>query len=197
VTGLLTIAPIIEGRGEADAVSVLIRRIGHELLAGTYIEVAQPYRLDSGKMRKPDELGRAILHQAARVTGGGGILVLRDGDDKDVTCPVTLASWLKQGQDNTPVALEIVIAWKEYEAWILAAIESLRGHKYVRDDATAPDKAEGKRDAKGELTKLMVETYRPTRHQAKFSAQIDLEMARANSRSFCRMVHAIETLAGG
>jgi hypothetical protein len=197
VTHPLTIAPIIEGKGEASAVSVLIRRIGFDLLAGTYIKVAQPYRLDSGKMRKPEELHRAIRHQAARVPGTGGILVLRDGDDADITCPVALAAALRQGQDGTAKAIEVVIAYHEYEAWLLAAVESLRSHKYIRDDATTPANPEGRRDAKGELTRLMLQTYRPTRHQAAFSDLIDLTMAQANSRSFRRMVHAVQLLAAG
>jgi hypothetical protein len=42
----------------------------------------------------------------------------------------------------------------------------------------------------------MLESYRETRHQAKFSALIDLKMAKENSRSFRRMIHAVEILAG-
>ena len=47
------VAPIVEGHGEMTAVRELVRRIGLELLDGTFIEVAQPFRLDSGKMRDP------------------------------------------------------------------------------------------------------------------------------------------------
>lgn len=47
------IAPIVEGHGEVLAVRNLVSRIGLELLRGTWIEVAQPFRLDSDKMRKP------------------------------------------------------------------------------------------------------------------------------------------------
>jgi hypothetical protein len=65
----------------------------------------------------------------------------------------------------------------------------------VRNDVAAPANPEGKRGAKRELEKLMLESYKETRHQAKFSALIDLKAASKNSRSFRRMVHAVETLA--
>lgn len=190
------IAPIVEGHGEVSAVREIVTRIGLELLAGTWIDVAQPFRLDSGKMRKPDELAKAIRIAAARVQGPGGVLVLRDGDDADVDCPVQLAEMLRPGQNLVPVGVEIVVAYQEYESWFLAAADSLRAHPDVRDDAVAHANPEGKRDAKRELEKLMLESYKETRHQPKFSALIKLETASKNSRSFRRMIHAVETLAG-
>ena len=190
------IAPIVEGHGEVSAVRAIVTRIGLELLGGTWIEVAQPFRLDSGKMRKPDELAKAIRTAAARVQGPGGVLVLRDGDDADVDCPVQLAEMLRPDQSLVPVGVEIVVAYKEYESWFLAAADSLRAHADVRNDAVAPANPEGKRGAKHELEKLMLESYKETRHQPKFSALIDLKTASKNSRSFRRMVHAVETLAG-
>ncbi|WP_371629412.1 hypothetical protein OG892_15000 [Streptomyces sp. NBC_00341] len=57
------VAPIVEGHGEVTAVRELITRIAAEF-NGAYAEVAQPFRLDSGKMRKPDELGKAIRFRA-------------------------------------------------------------------------------------------------------------------------------------
>jgi len=196
VTPTPVIAPIVEGHGEVSAVRTIVTRIGLELLGGTWIEVAPPFRLDSGKMRKPDELAKAIRFAAERVRGAGGVLVLRDGDDADVGCPVQLAEMLRPRGDLVPVGVEIVVAYQEYESWFLAAAESLRPHPDVRDDAVAPANPEGKRDAKRELGKLMLETYKETRHQPKFSALIDLKTASKKSRSFRRMVHAVETLTG-
>lgn len=190
------IAPIVEGYGEVPAVREIVTRIGLELLGGTWIKVAQPFRLDSGKMRKPDELAKAIRIAGARVQGRGGVLVLRDGDDRDVHCPVQLAGMLHPGQGLVPVDVEVVIAYREYESWFLAAADSLRAHPDVRDDAIAPANPEGKRDAKRELEKLMLESYKETRHQPKFSALIDLKTARRNSRSFRRLVHPVEILTG-
>ncbi len=190
------IAPIVEGHGEVFAVREIVTRIGLELLGGTWIDVAQPFRLDSGKMRKPADLAKAIRVTSARVQGSGGVLILRDGDDADVDCPVQLAEMLRPDPNLVPVGVEIVIAYQEYESWFLAAAESLQAHPDVRNDAVAPANPEGRRDAKRELEKLMLESYKETRHQPKFSALLDLKMASKNSRSFRRMVHAVETLAG-
>lgn len=187
------VAPIVEGHGEVTAVRELITRIAAEF-NGTYAEVAQPFRLDSGKMRKPDELGKAIRVQAARVRGRGGVLVLRDGDDSDITCPVELAGTLAPDSGLVTVPVEIVIARHEYEAWFLAAAESLRGHSAVKDDAVAPDDPEARRGAKSRLEGLMRESYKETLHQAKFSGVMDLRVAAERSRSFRRMVHAVELL---
>jgi hypothetical protein len=145
-------------------------------------------------MRKPDELAKAIRVQAARVKGPGGVLVLRDGDDDDVRCPVELAGQLAPEPGLVPVRVEIVIARHEYEAWFLAAAESLRGHPAVRDNASAPADPEARRGVKRQLESMMCESYKETLHQAKFSSLIDLQAARERSRSFRRMVHAIEVL---
>lgn len=190
----VTIAPIVEGHGEIPAVRTLIDRISLELI-GTYVEVAQPFRLDSARMRKPEELSKAVRVQSARVRHRGGVLVLRDGDDADITCPVALAESLEPASDLVTVPVEIVIARHEYEAWFLAATESLRHHPSIHDDAQAPDDPEGKRDAKTQLRSLMTESYKETLHQAKYSAAMDLHLAAERSRSFRRMVNAIRVLS--
>ena len=187
------VAPIVEGHGEVSAVRELITRIGTEIHQ-TWIDVAQPFRLDSAKMRKPDELAKAVRVQAARVQGRGGVLVLRDGDDKDVHCPVQLAAELSPRSGLVTVSVQTVVAFHEYEAWFLAAVESLRDHPSVRDDACSPADPESRRDAKGQLESLMCESYKETLHQAKFSALIDLAAAAEKSRSFRRLIHAIELL---
>lgn len=196
MNGPPVVAPIVEGHGEVAAVRGLISRIGFELMNGTWIDVAQPFRLDSGKMRKPDELSKAIHFQSARILGRGGVLVLRDGDDSDADCAPGLAASLRPHPALFSVDVQVVIAWREYEAWFLAAVESLRSHAAVRDDATAPANPEAKRGAKHELEKLMLESYKETLHQAKFSSLMDLGVAQQNSRSFRRLTHAIECLVG-
>lgn len=188
-----TVAPIVEGHGEMPAVRTLIRRIGLELM-GTYVAVEQPFRLDSAKMLKPEDLEKAVRLQAMRVRGTGGVLVLRDGDGPGETCPVGLAASMAPRAELVPVGVEVVIARHEYEAWFLAAAESLRPHPSVLESARAPDDPEAKRDAKGQLQQLMNESYKETLHQAKFSAVMDLHMAMERSRSFRRMVNAVATL---
>ena len=122
--------------------------------------------------------------------------MLRDGDDSDITCPVALAAALEPKPGLVAMPVEIVIARHEYEAWFLAAAESLCSHPSVHDDARPPEDPEGKRDAKTQLRRIMNESYKETLHQAKFSALMDLDLASERSRSFRRMVNAISKLCG-
>jgi len=183
----------VEGYGEVNAVRDLITRIASEV-CGTWTLVAPAFRLDSGKMRKPDELAKAVQVVAERVPDRGGVLILRDGDDGDVTCPVDLARSLSPKPGLVTVPVEVVIARHEYEAWFLAAAESLRTHQAVLDDATSPDDPEAIRGAKQRLEKMMNQKYRETLHQVSFSAIMDLTSAQARSRSFRRMVNAVRSL---
>ncbi|WP_241562072.1 DUF4276 family protein [Streptomyces hoynatensis] len=188
-------APIVEGHGEVAAVRQLITRIGER--HAVWIEVAQPFRLDSAKMRKPEELAKAVRLQEVRVKGRtGGVLIIRDGDDSDIQCPVELARLIAPEAEAFSVPVEVVIAYHEYEAWILASADSLRSHPSVRDNAVAPAEPEAKRNAKAQLESMMHESYKETLHQAKFSSMIDLAMASEKSRSFRRMMHAVEKLIG-
>ncbi|MEU1281115.1 DUF4276 family protein [Streptomyces sp. NPDC005805] len=189
------LAPIVEGYGEVAAVRQLISLVGEK--HGVWIEVAQPFRLDAGKMRKPEELDKAIRLQEARVKARkGGVLILRDGDDNDIRCPVELAKLIAPNAGKFAVPVEVVIAYHEYETWFLASMESVRNHSSVRDDATSPADPEKRRSAKGQLESMMHESYRETLHQAKFSSLIDLSAASEKSRSFRRMIHAVEKLSG-
>ncbi|MFJ3922655.1 DUF4276 family protein [Streptomyces sp. NPDC090022] len=187
------VAPIVEGYGEVTAVRQLVTRIGEKF--GIVVEVAQPFRLDSGRMRRPEELAKAVRLQEVRVRGRvGGVLIVRDGDDDDIRCPVELARQISPVPGAFSVPVEVVIACQEYEAWFLAAAESLRVHASVRDDAVTPPNPELKRNAKKQLELMMNESYKETLHQVKFSSLIDLSVAAENSRSFRRMMHAVEKL---
>lgn len=190
------IAPIVEGHGESFAIRTLITRIASELCGVYWVEVAQPFRLASDKMRKPLELEKAVRFQAARIQGAGGVLLLRDGDDADVQCPVKLARLITPDPGRVPARVEVVIAHHEYEAWFLAALASLRGHSAIQDEALTPANPEARRDAKGQLESMMCESYKETLHQVRFSALLDLKVAEQNSRSFRRMVNAVRSLLG-
>lgn len=194
MSGGSVIAPIVEGKGEQDAIGVLLRNIAAS--RGLYIEVAPPFRVDSAKMRKPEELQRAVRLQSVRVGDHGGVLILRDGDDKDVDCVVELASELASAAEPVGAATEVVIAAPEFEAWILASIDTVGEHRLVSDSTPILD-PEARRGAKERLRGVMAESYRETIHQAAFASLIDIDKAAQRSRSFKRLVHAVELLAAG
>lgn len=187
------IAPIVEGDGEEQAIRLLIQQIGYVRL-GRHIEVAKAYRLARGKMLHGNELCQAVRLQSEAVsTSVGGVLVVLDADDD---CPVELHGAVEGLVKSSSLACEVVAANREYEAWFLAAIPSLRGHRAVRDDAAYDGDPDAPRDAKGYLAARMNTRYRPKEHQPAFSSLVDPDMAFTKSRSFRRMCTAVEALAG-
>lgn len=189
MNGPPTIASIVEGHGEVKALPVLVRRIASELLGVHYVVTPPPFRVARHKMTIKDGLSGAAYVQAARVAYGG-ILVVADADDD---CAVLLADQLREAAAAT--AVEVAIAVREFEAWYLAAIESLRSHRSVRDDAEYARDPEAPRGAKEALGDLMVEPYREMLHQPAFADRLDLQQAQ-RARSFTHLVGCVERLVG-
>ncbi len=191
----VTIASVVEGHGEVAALPILLRRIAGELVDPlVHVTVTTPHRLPSQQMRDPARLNPVLRVQAARISGAGGVLLLRDGDDKGIDCPVRLAEDLREAAGTVAARVEVVIARHEFESWLLAGIDSLRDHPVVRSDAMAPSDPEGRRGAAEMLQAQLTESYKKTLHPAKFCALIDLVAVYERSRSFRRMVHAVDLL---
>lgn len=186
------IASVVEGHGERSALPAIVRRIAGEVFGRYDIETPSPHRIKRNQMTVGGVVGQvlsnAVRVQAARVEQVGGVLVVADADDD---CAVELAQTLAASAG--PVKVEIAIAVREFEAWYLASIESLRKHRSVRDDATYDGDPEGPRDAKGALAVRMTEPYRETLHQVAFAAMLDPSLA-ARSRSFTHLVTCIGRL---
>ena len=73
-----------------------------------------------------------------------------------------------------------MLAKHEFEAWFLAAAESLRGQRGLVDDIHAPNDPEAIRGAKEWLSQRMEDhrTYRETQDQPALAARFDIEQAR-------------------
>lgn len=173
------VGSVVEGHGEVQALPGLLRRIAGE--AGIYIEVEKPYRLGRDHMRSAKVL-KAVRVQRARIDerhGTGVIVVLYDSDDDDPLECVLATRAALDGNDAV-----VAVAVREYEAWFLAGIESLRGRRAIKDDAVYDKDPEAKRGAKEALEKQMVEKYVETRHQVAFSAGLDLDTTAKRSPSF-------------
>ena len=123
------------------------------------------------------------------------IVILFDGEDD---CPKelgeTVRAWAKEAAGDTPC--DVVIAYREYETWFLAALESLRGKYGIRDDAAAPANPESRRDAKGWLEDFMPRhrAYSETSDQAGMSDAFDMGLAHQRNRSFRKLVKALGDL---
>jgi hypothetical protein len=183
------VVPVVEGHGEGTAVPVLLRRIAWEL--GWSHQVVQPFRVPRAALADPAKLSDAVAVASRNVPRAGGVLVLFDADDD---CPIELNAKLRDAAGNSRCGVEIVAANREFEAWFLASVASLRQHDAVKSDAAYANDPEQRRGAKEQLSKLMVTPYREVRHQPAFASLIDLETTWRNSRSFRRLISAVQRL---
>jgi len=185
----MTIQLIVEGHGDVSAVPVLVRRLRDK--AGAFeIDVGRPIRRRRWEFAKEDTL-RGAVRIALRRSECSAILVVFDSDED---CPKELApnveSWAKAEAGMIPCA--VVMAHREYEAWFLASIESLKGKRGIREDAESHPDPEQPRGAKEHLEKRMVtgRSYSETADQAPLTELFDMSAAYARCRSFRHMASA-------
>ena len=175
---IVRIGCIVEGHGEVAAVPLLIRRIAKSLYPNLGINIPHPIRVSRDKVIKPGELERAVELAARNIKGQGAIFVLIDSDDD---CPAQLGPALLrralQVRSNLPIA--VVLAKREFEAWFLAAADSLRGYKGLKNDLEPPNNPEEIHGAKGWLKQRRdSRKYRETLDQPGFTDRFDLDQAR-------------------
>lgn len=186
MTTPITLASVVEGHSEVQAVPLLIRRIAIEVYGVDGLVVTTPHRVTRSQMVAGDTLRRAVQMQSVRAGCRGGVLVVADADD----CPVELAGRLRALVGRQPSKLTVAVAVREFESWFLAAVRSLAGHGAIRPDADYPKDPEIRRDAKGALSNLMTTTYRETLHRPAFAQLMDLE-AGMRSKSFSHLVSSV------
>jgi hypothetical protein len=192
----ITISCVVEGDGEVEAVPILIRRIAELVKPDSLVRIPRPIRLPKTKLRKKDELTRAVRLAKLNVPAQGGIFVLMDAD-KD--CPAILGPHLREQvlsvSGETPVG--IVIAKAEFETWLIAAAESIAGKRGLSADMTAPEDPESILAAKGWLDRHMPRNrcYRETLDQPALTAVFNLTAAQ-RSPSFEKCYREVVKLLG-
>ncbi len=184
------IQSIVEGQGEESAFPILLRRLLPEL--GCYLEVGgSPYRNKRTQIIREADFKRAI-QVASYKPNASALLVLFDADDDCAATHIpTMLLWAREILPNMPCG--VVMARREYEAWFLAAIESLRGVRGINADATYPQNPEQVRGAKGVVSRFMPLNipYSETADQPALSAQFDLKAAYQRASSFRKLVKEI------
>jgi hypothetical protein len=189
----MKIYPIVEGHGEVEAAPVLLRRLLAEANC-QHIGVGHPIRRTQSQLRSKEGI-QAGVRLALLQPECAAVVILFDGEDN---CPKELAAsvraWARAAAAGKPC--DIVIAYREYETWFLAALESLRGQYGIPINATAPANPESKRDAKGALEEFMPpdRAYSETGDQPAMSAGFDMSLAHRRNRSFRKLVKAIGDL---
>jgi hypothetical protein len=190
----MRIRPIVEGQGEVQAVPLLLRRLRDH--AGLpEIEFVRPHR-----RQRSEFVNRAALQTSVRVAfldpACSAVVVIFDADDD---CPKelgpTIEKWASEAAEGRPTS--VILANREYEAWLLAGIEALRGRRSIREDARLHSEPEKPRSPKDQLTQRMWigSAYSPAVDQAPLTAHFDLAAAYRACRSFRKLVKEFGRLA--
>lgn len=179
---MISIACVVEGHGEVEALPVLVRRIACENEIA--VLVRKPHRVSRSKPWS--EWARAVALQQSALNGtAGGVIVLLDADDDEPqVIQEDIAKEVNERTGRTDTV--ICVAVREYESWFLASIDSLRSHPLVRDDASFEGNPDSVRNAKGMMRRLMETSYSEVLHMPKFTALIDLGLSRERSQSFAQ-----------
>ena len=190
------VVPIVEGHGECEAVPVLVRRIARTIDAGFVPTILTPIRVPASRLRKDGELERSVTFASRKLQGRGGILIIIDCDWEG-SCPArdgpALLARARHARSDYPIS--VILANREYEAWFLAAAESLAGRRGLPETIAAPEYPELVRDAKGWLTRQMPHgrSYSETTDQPAFSSMFDMNVAR-RSDSFDKCFREISIM---
>jgi hypothetical protein len=190
------IVSIVEGHGEVRALPILLRRLAqahgiHDLA------VPEPIRMRKDRfLRRSEEFSRMLALAAAKAGPGGGILIVVDADDD---CPVELAADIARRAD---VQLDgrsvgVVVANREYEAWLIAGADSLASRRNLDADLAAPNDPEAIRDAKGWLSQRMGQNrYHEVVDQPALTAVFDIPAAVTTSRSLRKLIATVDRMLG-
>lgn len=188
---MTTIVTIVEGDGEVKALPILLRRVAEA--RGIYdLDVPAPIRVRRDQFIRRDEEFKRKIQLAAAKAKDAKVIILLDADDD---CPVELAKDIaERAQLVAPgLKLSVVVARREYEAWLLAGADSLAGKRGLREDMEAPAEPDSIRNAKGWLSeRIRTGRYHEVSDQPALTAVIDLEQVAARSRSFRKFVKEVE-----
>lgn len=213
----------VEGKGDVRAVPTIVKRAltaagGHDAL---YVD-PDPFRVTGLGMLVKDGCvnWHRWLAEAARTRRDlGAVMLVLDGDVPGVPpgwktyvdrhgstgfcvsrAAAALGEEARAARGGEAFSVAVVFAVKEFETWLLAGIESLRGcplsdgRGAVPKSAAAPEiELEEKRDAK-RLLRHQIPHYSESLDQAVLATHVDLEAVERRCRSFRRLTSAVKLL---
>jgi hypothetical protein len=192
------IAAIVEGHGEVDAVPILIRRIALEVDPSLTPEIKPVIRVPADRLKKHGELERTVDLAVRKLDGAGGVLILVDCDWEN-GCPKydgpQLAARACFARPDVPIS--VVLAYREFEAWFIAASESLNGKHRLSQNLEVVADPQAIRGAKEWLSKRMPanQPYAETIDQPAITAEFDMQRAR-RADSFDKCYREVQSLLG-
>jgi len=187
------IQSIVEGDGEVSAFPILLQRLVNELSCHEAIGYT-PFLEKRTQITKEDKFKRAVQIAGSKADTSA-LVVLFDSDG--VCARDHIPQMLLWGHEVAPhLPLAIVMAQCEYEAWFLAAIESLRGERRIEVTASYELDPDKKKSPKSVIDHFMPrdKSYSPTADQPALSAKFHLGQAFRNSFSFRKLVKEVHRL---
>ncbi|MHA1652978.1 MAG: DUF4276 family protein [Candidatus Thorarchaeota archaeon] len=202
----LRLGIIAEGdKNSAEAVREIVRLILQDISErcpiARIIQVAGP--IATGSKSKLLRKLEAHVQLCLRKREAQGILIVYDADDE---CPkdeaISLANKISTWSVGAPVA--IAIAQREFEAWLIASIDSIAGKHLegcngIRRGVSFGGTPDTIADPKEWLSQHLQQRpgrpfrkYKETKHAREMSKHVDVTLATKRSRSFRRLVHAVE-----
>ncbi len=171
---------VVEGHGEVEALPILLRRLVAEIAPHAQVEIPKPIRQPRGSLiNKPGELERAVGLAALRARPKGAVLIVIDSEGD---CPAQLAPALHRRAEAASMGLPVgvVLPQREFEAWFLAAAESLRGVRGLPPGLARPVDPERINGAKEWLkSRMATHSYSETIDQPAIASRFDLQQARS------------------
>ena len=193
----MRLLPVVEGDGDKAAVPVLLRRMLQERHKVFDCKILTPHMRGDlpGVRRNFDIWFKVALKEQA------SILWILDFDCADCDCVKREAELLKQRAQviHADWPFEVAFLVKEYETLFLCDSESTRSVLKAIPAATIfPQEADVVRGAKEWLSSALPKgvAYKPTTHQAKISAVLNMDLLFQNSRSFSHLDNALQRLIG-
>ncbi|MCB5285391.1 MAG: DUF4276 family protein [Candidatus Cloacimonetes bacterium] len=201
------IVPVVEGFGEERAVPCLIRRWLYHRRFDKYFEVTDlaVNAKGCGKLKAAYDSQRHIgiehyIEAAVRIRPDA-ILVIVDADDE---C-------LKRGRDNglgpvllararavaSHIPLAVVVANREYEAWFLASLTSIRQAQLLPAGNRIPGELEPEAHAgcKRLIADLLSCPYEETTHQLQLTGALSLAAGvQRRSPSYAKLMRDLDRL---
>ncbi len=192
--GFSSIVPIVEGPGEVEAASLLLRRM-LERNHSWNIRIQRPINAHGiGNIIKLNGLGR-FLKVAEKRDACHAVLILLDAEG---SCAREVAGRLAtRARNHSPhLPIAVVAAKCHYENWLLGSTETLAGKSGLKDSLEIISDPESVPDSKRWLTDHMEKgkAYKETFDQAPLSKAIDIDLVCQRARSFRRLEQALEQL---
>jgi hypothetical protein len=190
------ILAIVEGHGEVRAVPALLRRWFQHRRFRNFETPDQAIRAPGAGGLKcvrdtAEDLGIETFVELALAERPDGILVVLDADDECLKRKGARRGLGPELRDRAravarSIPVEVVVADREYEAWFLAGLASLRRAGKVPREARLP--------ALSDLEKIR-RPYEETTDQADLTLALPFTPGMAmRSRSYRKLMHALDAL---